>query len=48
MEESHVNNEDLNYEGAELEDKLLNFFGEGGTFKDLKNMSHGSNILSCL
>nr|WP_306671610.1 SycD/LcrH family type III secretion system chaperone [Endozoicomonas sp. ONNA2] len=39
MEESHVNNEDLNYEGAELEDKLLNFFGEGGTFKDLKNMS---------
>ncbi|WP_257266651.1 SycD/LcrH family type III secretion system chaperone [Endozoicomonas sp. ONNA2] len=34
-----MNNEDLNYEGAELEDKLLNFFGEGGTFKDLKNMS---------
>ncbi|USE35287.1 SycD/LcrH family type III secretion system chaperone [Endozoicomonas sp. SCSIO W0465] len=35
-----MNNEDLNdYEGSELEDKLLNFFGEGGTFKDLKNMS---------
>lgn len=29
MEESHVNSEDLNYEGAELEDKLMNFFGEG-------------------
>ncbi|WP_201772472.1 SycD/LcrH family type III secretion system chaperone [Endozoicomonas elysicola] len=35
-----MNNEDLNgYEGEELEDMLLNFFGKGGTFKDLKNMS---------
>ena len=35
-----MNNEDLDgYEGAETEDMLLNFFGEGGTFKDLKNLS---------
>ncbi|MFK0570976.1 SycD/LcrH family type III secretion system chaperone [Endozoicomonas sp.] len=35
-----MNNEDISgYEGEELENMLLDFFGKGGTFKDLKNMS---------
>ncbi|WP_419532979.1 SycD/LcrH family type III secretion system chaperone [Endozoicomonas sp.] len=35
-----MNNEELSgYEGEELENMLLDFFGKGGTFKDLKNMS---------
>lgn len=35
-----MNNENLDgYEGEELENRLFDFFGKGGTFKDLKNMS---------
>lgn len=34
-----MNEEAKMNEGEELDDMLLEFFGKGGTFKDLKNMS---------
>ena len=35
-----MNNEDIQQASSEeLEDMLIEFFGKGGTFKDLKNMS---------
>lgn len=35
-----MNNEEAKqYEGEELEDMLIEFFGKGGTFKDMKDLS---------
>ena len=34
-----MNKEDLNQNGEQVEEMLMEFFGKGGTFKDLKDMS---------
>lgn len=34
-----MNKDDLNQDNEQVEEVLMEFFGKGGTFKDLKNMS---------